>query len=58
MIVYVRCRCKSKLQIQKLESEGAEVRNIKHNPEWAKQARQYGMKLPFIVRGGKARPIL
>jgi hypothetical protein len=60
MIVYFKCLCRSadKLEAIRLRDElGAEIRVIKNNPQWREEAESYGMKLPFIVEDGKARPL-
>ena len=56
MIVYFKCICKSsdKLLAKNLQAQGYEVRDIRRNLEWRKQAREYKMKPPFKVADGIA----
>lgn len=57
MILYIRCLCKSKdkLAAKKLKQQGYEIRRTRNNPAYAKEAAQYGLKLPIIVENGEAR---
>lgn len=55
MIAYLKCKCKSKdrLLVNKLRSEGVEVRITKNNPTYKKEAQAYGARMPFTVDNGK-----
>lgn len=55
MTAYFRCICRSseKLLAKRLQSEGYEIRDIRQNFEWRKEARQYDAKLPFTVVDGR-----
>lgn len=57
MIAYFRCACTSydKFRIKHLINKGYEVRVIKGNPQWRKEAKCYNLKMPFIVENGIAR---
>lgn len=56
MIAYFRCICKSadKLKAKQLREDGVEIRDIRQNPAWRKEAKQYGLRLPILVTNGKA----
>lgn len=57
MIAYVRCskcRAEDRLLVQKLKDQGYEIRDVKKNHEWRKEARGYGLSLPFKVVDGVA----
>lgn len=51
MIIYMRCACTSKdrLWVSELRKNGHEVRLVNRNPKWRKEAREYGLRLPFKV---------
>lgn len=55
MIAYYKCKCRSKdkLKIKELIDQGVEVRIVKGNPLWRAEAKQYGTKMPFLVKDGK-----
>jgi hypothetical protein len=59
MIVYIKCHCRASdiIRVNDLEKQGYEVRDIRKNPEWRKESKQYGLRLPFIVSEGVARPL-
>lgn len=60
MIAFVRCskcRAEDRLLVQKLKEQGFEVRDVKKNPQWRKEAREYGLSLPFKVVDGVAEKL-
>lgn len=60
MIVYFRCLCKvsDKMEAKRLKDQySAEIRIVKDNSVWRQEAASYGMRLPFIVENGEARPL-
>lgn len=59
MIVYYYCLCrtKDKFAARQFREQGIEVRITRRNPEYAKEASGYGLKLPIIVENGVAKSL-
>lgn len=53
MIAYFRCMCgANKAKARQLKEQGYEIRVINLNPEWRKEAKSYGARLPFKITNG------
>lgn len=59
MIVYFKCLCMStdRIKAQQLKAEGHEIKVVDMNPQYRKEAKAYGVKLPFKVIDGEASPL-
>lgn len=59
MIAYIYCKCtkKNRELTKKFKESGYEVRHTKYNSNYSKEAKEYGLKLPFVVENGEAREI-
>lgn len=57
MIAYFKCLCKSKDKelAKKLRSLGYEIKVTDWDLIAQKEAKQYGLKMPFVVENGEAR---
>lgn len=59
MIAYFKCVCttKHRLLAKRLRDEGFEIRITNRNPVHRKEAKDYGLRMPFVVVDGKATEI-
>lgn len=58
MIAYFKCLCgANKAKAHELSLSGYEIRVIRLNDEWRKEALSYGEKLPFKITNGKVERI-
>lgn len=58
-VVYFKCMCKSsdRQRARQLRAEGYEVKVVKSNPLLRLEAKDYGLRMPFVVENGKARAL-
>ncbi len=59
MIAYFHCICRSsdKLLAKQLKEQGYEIRDIRVNSEWRREAKSYNLAMPFVVENGTARSL-